>query len=156
MKDIKKLEARKQSLLNKEARNSFSKYSENEEIKSTNEYSYLDTRKEVNAIDSRIRHLKYLLSKNNIETIIDSFNMSLTEGLIYLSQLTKEKSVISLLASKDKITRTSNNYSALVEYTTLNYDLTKVKEDLEEIENKISSLQIAIDRANLTNEIEVD
>ena len=33
MKDIKKLEARKQSLLNKEARNSFSKYSENEEIK---------------------------------------------------------------------------------------------------------------------------
>jgi hypothetical protein len=50
---------------------------------------------------------------------------------------------------------TRSVYGGMVEYTALNYDKADCQAKLEWLQNTIAQLQIAIDRTNLTNMVEI-
>ena len=152
MKLIKELEQQKSVVLRKEADNYSISYKEGEEKLKT-DYSYLETRKEIASLDKKIRTLKTLLAIANTKVIIDDFNITIGEALVYLAQLQKEKSELEYLGSKQQLTRRSTP-NGVIEYTECVYDVNKVNEDILVIRKKINDLQIAIDRANLTSYIE--
>ena len=152
MKLIKELEQQKSVVLRKEADNYSISYKEGEEKLKT-DYSYLETRKEIASLDKQIRTLKTLLAIANTKVIIDDFNITIGEALVYLAQLQKEKSELEYLGSKQQLTRRSTP-NGVIEYTECVYDVNKVNEDILVIRKKINDLQIAIDRANLTSYIE--
>ena len=81
--------------------------------------------------------------------------MTIGECLIYLAQLNSKKQLLSNYASQKQLKRVSSTYSNKVEYTELLYDVDKVKIELLELQRLIARLQMAIDRTNLTNLIEV-
>ena len=81
--------------------------------------------------------------------------MTIGECLIYLAQLNSKKQLLSNYASQKQLKRVSSTYSNKVEYTELLYDVDKVKVELLELQRLIARLQMAIDRTNLTNLIEV-
>lgn len=154
MKEIKKLTALKTELLDYEARESLTTYAEGESIIEST-YSYNEIRDKIDEIDEKIRHIKQLLAYANATVKVDGFDMTISEGLVYLAQLQSKLERLGRLKSRAPLTRQSSNYrNGLVEYVKTNYDVEQIKKEYDLVYETIQKLQIAIDRTNLTNMIE--
>lgn len=153
MKKIKELENEKSRVFRFEGENSSVSYKEGEEPEQT-EYDYATTRNELNKLDDEIRRLRFLLAKANTVTKLDGFDMTLAEGLIYLAQLQRSLERLSDMAEEKQKTRRIT-YNGILEYTECVYDVKEALRDAKALEAKISALQMAIDRANLTHKIDV-
>ncbi|MDE6407152.1 MAG: hypothetical protein K2K48_01795 [Anaeroplasmataceae bacterium] len=153
MKYIKELERQKDILLYTENNRSTVSYKEGE-VKQPSKYDYEATRKGIEKIDEQIRKIKHVLSIANTTTIVDGFDMTIGEALVYLAQLNLEYDQVSRLAEREKITRriTANG---VLEYTECVYEPEIAEEKQKEIYARIAKLQVAIDRANLTHFIEI-
>lgn len=153
MKKIKELNAKKEQVLAQENKRAKIRFKEAEK-KVTTKYDYAKTRKQIEEIDAEIRRLKLLLAKANCVVMVDGFNFTIGEALVYLAQLNSRWEVLSTLAENEQLTR-SVTYNGVVEYTECVYNVETAEKDLEKLESEISRLQVAIDRANLNNYIEV-
>ena len=153
MKAIKELEEKKSNVIYTEDYRSKVSYKEGEE-KVLTKYSYAQTRKAVAEIDEKIRKIKHALAVCNCTAVVDDFNMTIGEALVYLAQLNAEYRQLDGLSQNDKLSRriTANG---VLEYTECLYDPEEATRDCEALHSKICKLQVAIDRANLTNYIEV-
>jgi hypothetical protein len=154
LKKIKLLEQNKSDVISEESRIHQVSYQE-EKDRFDYGYSFSKTRETINGLDAEIRKLKHLLNVSNATTIVPEFSMTLGECLVYLAQLNRELSIVSRMAKKEPTT-TTTTYGGKVEYTVLNYDKEECQTKLEWLQNTIAGLQIAIDRTNLTNMIEVE
>ncbi len=154
MKEIKILEEKKQEIIKLEAMECEITYREGESKINSN-YSYDKVRKEIDDIDTTIRKYKYALALSNATTIVPEFNMTIGECLVYLQTVKAKKDLLQRYASKHQITRISSEYNTKVEYTELLYDVSKVKDDVLDLQRLIAKLQMAIDRTNLINLIEL-
>lgn len=153
MKLIKEYEEQKRNLILTENRDSIISYKETEK-KISNNYNYENIRKEIQQLDEKIRKIKTILAIANCSVKIDEFNITIGEALVMLAQLQNEKNQIEFLASRTQLARRITP-NGVLEYTECNYDVKKAEEDCIKLRNKIASLQIAIDRANLTNFVEM-
>ena len=153
MKKIKLLEQRKQEVLQEESRTHQVTY-QHEKDRFDYGYSFASVRHTIRDLDAEIRKLKGLLNLSNATTTVPEFSMSLGECIVYLAQLNRELSVVSAMARKEAKT-THSTYGGVVEYTVLNYDKGECQAQLEWLKETIMQLQVAIDRTNLTNMIEV-
>lgn len=153
MKKVKLLEQDKMNLLAEESRQNQVTY-QNEGDKFDFGYSFSLTREKVSHIDAEIRKLKSLLNYSNATTMVDGFDMTLGECLVYLAQLTNEKYLVENLAQQEAIV-SRTTMGGKIEYTALNYDLAEAKQRVAWVNETIARLQIAIDRTNLMNMIEV-
>lgn len=153
MKAIKELEEKKRNVIYNEDYRSRISYKEGEE-KVMTKYNYAETRKAIAEIDERIRKIKHALAVCNCTAVIDDFGITIGEALVYLAQLNAEYDQLDDLSEKDKLSRriTANG---VLEYTECLYDPEEATRDCEALHSKICKLQVAIDRANLTNYIEV-
>ena len=153
MKAIKELEEKKSNVIYTEDYRSKVSYKEGEE-KVLTKYSYAQTRKAVAEIDEKIRKIKHALAISNCTAVVDDFGMTIGEALVYLAQLNAEYRQLDELSQNDKLSRriTANG---VLEYTECLYDPEEATKDCEALHSKICKLQVAIDRANLTNYIEV-
>ena len=154
MKEIKILEEKKNDILTLEQEECKITYLDGEK-KMSSLYSYDTVRKEVDEIDREIRRYKSPLAYSNATTKVEEFDMTIGECLIYLASLNSKKTYLTSFASKKQKSRISSTYNNKVEYTELLYDVNKVKQELEDLQRLIAKLQMAIDRTNLTNLIEI-
>lgn len=153
MKMIKELEARKAVLIsNEDCRCTYS-YKEGEN-KVLPDYDYEGTRREVHALDERIRAIRSALARANTEVKVDGFGITIGEALVYLAQMQGERVQLESLTGNQQVSRriTANG---VLEYTECAYDVKKAAADLEALRVRIGELQVAIDRANLVNMIEI-
>ena len=153
MKLIKDLEEEKDMFIYGENRRCTVSYKENE-AKVLPDYDYQLTRKRIAELDSEVRRIKYIISKANCEIQLDGFGVSICEGLILLAQYRKEYDRLSRLATRDQVTRRITP-NGVLEYTECLYDVKQAAKAQKDLNNLIGKLQVAIDRANLVNEIEV-
>lgn len=153
MKAIKELETKKDLIIYAENNRNRVSYKEGEEKRLTN-YDYGDTRKAIDIIDSQIRRIKHALAVANCTVKIDEFDITIGEALVYLAQLNAEYSRLVNLGGFEKLSRriTSNG---VLEYTECLYEPDQAVEDQKKVYSTICRLQVAIDRANLTNFIEI-
>ena len=153
MKAIKELEEKKKNVIFIEDNRSRISFKEGEKKVLTN-YEYDATRKSVADIDERIRKIKHALAVCNCTAVVDDFGITIGEALVYLAQLNAEYRQLEMLSNFNKLSRriTANG---VLEYTECLYDPEATRNDLEALHAKICKLQVAIDRANLTNYIEV-
>lgn len=153
MKKIKELETQKKMLVDNEDRYCQVSYKEGEN-KIAGDYDYDDTRMKIDALDDEMRAIRCALSKANCTVIVDGFDVTIGEALVMLAQKQNKKAQLESLTENKQITR-NVTYNGVVEYTECVYDVKRVKEDLQVLRAEISALQMAIDRANLTNYITV-
>ena len=153
MKLIKELEVRKNAILRNESSRRTVSYKEGEKKVETG-YDYGKTREEISAINSKIRALKFGLAKSNCAVMVEGFDMTVGEALVYLAQLNSEYSVLLMLSDTPAISRriTANG---VLEYTECLYDPDAAAVESERLYSEICRLQVAIDRANLLNFIEI-
>lgn len=154
IKYIKELESKKYVILRQEENDCRYTYQE-DSTKIVPEYSYKATRKAVDTLDTKIRKLRHALAVANCTVIVDEFNVTLGEALVMLAQYQNKCELLSDMSSRQQISQRSS-YSGKMDITCCNYDVATALKDYEALRLVISRLQVAIDRANLTNYVEVD
>lgn len=153
IKYIKELESKKSVLLRKE-RNSSTYTYQDESAKIVPEYSYELTRKEVDELDGKIRNLRHALAVANCTVKVDDFDITIGEALVLLAQLNNKCDILENMSSRQQICQQMSY--ATMQITACNYDVAKATEDYENLRLHIGKLQVAIDRANLVNYVEVE
>ena len=152
MKDIKQLEIERVQLIEYEKQNYSVSYVQGEDIIPT-DYEYAKVQAKLENIDSELRRLRRLLAYSNVTTIVEDFNMTISESLFYLQQLKSMETRLLQMSSRKKLTRRTG-YEGQVEYSKLNYNPSVVLINYQKVKETIPKLQMAIDRTNLTNMIE--
>ena len=154
IKYIKELESKKHVLLRQEEKDCRYSYQQ-EETKIVPKYSYKATRKAVDELDTKIRKLRHALAVANCTVVVDEFNVTIGEALVMLAQYQNKCELLEDMSERQQITQRST-YSGMMEITCCNYDVATALKDYEQLRLVISRLQVAIDRANLTNYVEVE
>ena len=154
IKYIKELESKKHVVLRFESNNCTYTY-QDENAKIVPKYSYKDTRKAVDILDTKIRKLRHALAVANCTVMVDEFNVTIGEALVMLAQYQNKCDLLSEMSSRQQISQRSS-YSGKMDVTCCNYEVSTALKDYESLRLVISRLQVAIDRANLTNYVEVD
>ena len=153
MKEIKRLEGEKDSWVTHERNNCRVSYMTDEEPILPN-YDYAETSGALLEYDDRIRKLKGLLAYANATTIVEGFDMTINEALIYLAQLNARVRRYDYLISFQKLTRKTVGIDGKIEYTKILFDQEDAGRKLEEAKSEVIQLQMAIDRTNLTSFID--
>ncbi len=153
MKLIKELEIQKRSLLYTESSRCTVSYKEDEK-KSPSHYDYFETRKKIAELNGQVRKIKNLLAKANCTVLVDDFDMTIGEALVYLAQLNGEYDRLCTLSENEKLSRRIT-VNGVLEYTETLYDPEQAEADKVALHQKICKLQVAIDRANLNSFIEL-
>lgn len=153
MKLIKELEKQKDELIEFEDRNSTVSYKEGETPIDSG-YAYEKTREQIRAIDDRIRAVRTALGRANTEVIAEPFGITIGEALVLLAQLQNERAQVESLTGRNPL-KSEITYNGVIRFTRCNYDVRQAEADAGALRKRISDLQIAIDRANLTNYIEI-
>ncbi len=113
----------------------------------------------IQTLNMRIRKCRELIAKCNLETELEykigDKPISLAEGLTLLGQLIYEQREVANLAQNEPMTRRHAPGSELVDYTILTYDPQIMHELKKEMGKHIRQLRAAIDRANITVEVEL-
>lgn len=153
MKLIKELEKQKDELIEFEDRNSTVSYKEGETPIDSG-YAYETTREQICAIDDRIRAVRTALGRANTEVIAEPFGITIGEAIVLLAQLQNERAQVESLTGRNPL-KSEITYNGVIRFTRCNYDVKQAEADAGALRKRISDLQIAIDRANLTNYIEI-
>lgn len=154
IKQIKKLEDEKKSLLQSEEETCTVSYTQGETPIDTG-YNYKEIDQRLLDYDKEIRRLKGILARSNATTTVKGFDMSMTEALIYLAQLNAQLARYKTLSERQPLKRESIAYrNSSYEFTKALYDVKEAKEEYQVCFDLISKLQMAIDLTNLTTEVE--
>jgi len=153
IKKIERLEKQKRDILAEERSICRVTYQgDNDKIEHA--YSFCDTRNRIRAIDDEVRSLRHLLHHTNSTVIVDEFDMTIGECLIYMAQLNEERNVLEDMARGEQKIRRSL-MAGTVEYTEKRYGNDECHARLANVQETIARLQIAIDTVNLTYKVEV-
>lgn len=154
IKKIKDLEEQKQEILSDEQKNCTTTYQTETDMIDTG-YDFEKTRNAVENLNKEIMKLRHALNISNSTVIVAEFGLTIGECLVHMAQLNNEKVVLERMSrnrSKSRITL----YNGIVEYTDTNYDVEMCKAALGYIKETVRKLQLAIDRVNFNNMIEIE
>lgn len=158
---LKKLQDEKSYILTQERNNSTYICAEHETAL-VPDYDYTATKDKIDKIDKNVVKIKHAINAVNTsnEIDVDGEKMSVDEILIKMAQLNQRKGTLNSMRQSQKKSRVNAGFrqNSLIEYQYANYDIEQVRKDYEEIDNKITLMQLALDKFNQTFEftIEVD
>ena len=158
MKRIALLEQQKAEILSDEAQNCTTTYGLGEEGLPA-EYDFASARAAVKAVDNQVRYLRHQLNLANATVTVPEFNMNIGECIVLMAQLGKEREVLEKMARRQPKARTSSRgyiSDGRPEWTETNYSQDECRNELKRVVESVTKLQLALDRTNLTHEIEVD
>ena len=120
-------------------------------------YSYEETSAKYDEIDRKIRKIKHALNLFNANTVVDGFDMTIDEMLVFLPQVTDRIRKLSVMISKPEKTRAENTgRTAIIEYEYLNYDLKQVQKDYDHLTDLKNRALTALDLVNNTVPFDVE
>ncbi|MBP5466041.1 MAG: hypothetical protein J6Y43_00555 [Clostridia bacterium] len=122
-------------------------------------YNFSETQEKRESLETKVRTIKHALNTFNIATVVPELNMTIDQALIYIPQLLKQKRQYA--AMKDKMTKTrvaGNAFKvvSLIDYTYINYDVNEVSAKFDEVSEKLAIAQMALDKINSEENIELD
>ena len=119
------------------------------------DYNYSEYQDKLASIEDKIRVVKHAINTFNVNTVVQKFNMTIDQILVYIPQLTARKNKLLRMKGRLPVQRNSRGMSNIIEYEYINYDQTKVNEDFDKVTNLLSEVQIALDTVNNTEKMEI-
>lgn len=149
-KILKKLMEEHERLLSLERAGKFFVAATTEDKESARpDYSYEDVKKALAKIEADIRIIKHAINVFNTTHVVEGFDLTVDQMLVYIPQLTERKYQLSQMTQAlPKQRLTSNGRTNLIEYQYINYDMDAVKQDYSDISEELSRAQIALDCLN--------
>lgn len=156
MKELHFLQSEAKRLYQEEMDRSYAPLDENMEFKYETGYSYEKNREELNKIFLEELKIKSALAKFNSVNKAQGLDLTIAEALVRIGQLKNEIKSLDMLASRSEYNECSVGYRNSQKTTTnkINYDQNKVINELRRCQKELSTIQIAVDKTNLTTFIE--
>ncbi|MBQ9870803.1 MAG: hypothetical protein IJM27_02635 [Eubacterium sp.] len=126
------------------------------------EYDYNEMKTRMGQVEKEIRRIKHAINVFNSVTVVPEFDMTIDEMLVYIPQLTAEKTKLEKMSSAlPKQRREDTHYyrsasSNLVEYVYANYDIAKAEEDYQKVSRELARAQTALDVINNSVRFELE
>ena len=135
--------------------NSFAPLNDDLSYKYKNDYDYDDIRTQLQELYKKELHIKSLLAKFNNETKADGTDLTVQEALVRIAQLRHEIKVLTKLANTKEYFDVKGDYYERTSITNrVLYDVRKANADLKAAQKELTTLQMAVDKTNLTTFIE--
>ena len=122
------------------------------------DYDFSRTRELIGEYDRKIRKVKHAINLFNATTVVDGFDMTIDELLVYMPQITAEINRLGDMVTTPAKKR-ADSYGKLgsfIEYIYSNYDLSGAKEKYYELYGLKQKMQTALDVLNNTVVFEID
>lgn len=120
-------------------------------------YSYEETAAKFDEIERKIRKIKHALNVFNATTVVDGFDMTIDEMLVFLPQTSERLRKLEDMLAKPEKTRAQNTgRTSIIEYEYLNYDLQKVQQDYDALLDLKNRALTALDVVNNTVPFEAE
>lgn len=155
---LKALEDEKSYYLEMEADASIYVLAEGEKVEAP-EYDYEATQQRIDEIDEKIRKIKHVINGFNTTTYLEPLSITIDEALVQMAQLNRKKMKLDTMRKrlpKSRVKSDFYNRSNLIEYEYVNYEVSKVQEDYQQVCDQITSIQMALDLINQTKVFSVD
>ncbi len=157
---LKKLNADYQNLLSTERQSCTFLAATGEDIETVRpEYDYAKTQKQIAEVCAKIRKIKHAVNVFNSTTVVEGFDMTVDELLVYMPQLTERVNRLDSMRNampklRERTYGTGTN--ATIDYRYTNYDREAAERDYEESFALLSKAQNALDLVNNTKTMEID
>ena len=120
------------------------------------EYSFTETRAELDRLMGEIRKIKHAINVFNSTTIVPEFEMTIDQMLVYIPQLTAQKNRLNRMRGRlPKQREKSYGSSNLVEYSYANYEIKQAEEEYERVSRELARAQTALDVVNNSVKFEI-
>ena len=123
-------------------------------------YDYEQTQKDIAEIEEKVRRLKHTINLFNVQQEVSGFDMTIDQLLVYIPQLSRQRSKLGEMKSVLPKTRAELGYRAsnvnIIDYTYANYDIGKVSEDYDTVTDLLARAQTALDTLNNTVTFDID
>ncbi len=154
---LKKLNEEYNSVLEKENKTSTFHVAMGENPESLRpKYDYDGTKEKIASLEKQIRTVKHALNIFNTTHLVPGFDMTVDEILVYIPQLTKQKTKLQEMRNRSEKERVQERFFNSVDYIYTNYDMGKVEADYQIVSEELSKVQLALDKLNNTEMIEID
>ncbi|MBR1757198.1 MAG: hypothetical protein IJ744_00535 [Lachnospiraceae bacterium] len=129
----------------------------NEDLESARPaYDYDQTQQALRDLQAKVRKIKHAINVFNTTHVVEGFDLTVDQMLVYIPQLSECKNRLAYMANVLPKNRLSTNGGALIEYEYTNYDPEKVKADLAAVSDELNRAQLALDKLNQTELMEID
>ena len=121
------------------------------------EYDFGETTKELEEVQRKTRVVKHAINLFNVTMKIGE--ATIDEVLIRLPQLRERQERLAVMAMAQPKERThayGSGTSTVIDYRYANYDVLEVRKEYERVTEEISSLQLALDKVNTTEKMEIN
>ncbi len=119
-------------------------------------YSFAGTQARLEELRGKIAVIRHAVNKFNIRTRLPGYEMTVDEGLGYMSTLHNEKKRLYAMTQIPDVERTRAYGSKEADYIHRNFDLAEVQAAYKDVCGRLMRIQQAINVANLTKEFDVD
>ena len=117
-------------------------------------YDFKVAQEDIEHVESKIRKLKHKINVFNTTYVLDGFDMTIDQALVYLPQLTQKKQKLQEMISRMGKERVSTYASSsIIDYRYINYDLVEVGEYLQKTVKLLNDIQDKLDTVNNTVEM---
>lgn len=117
------------------------------------EYSFSDTQEQMEVIREKIIGLKHKINAFNLGMKVEGYDLTIDEVLTLLPMLSERRKMLAGMAARLPRERAKSygyGTNAVIDYVIANYDVDEAEQAYNELSEKISSLQNAIDITNST------
>ena len=159
IKKISELEGNRRAIIEKSDKLSvFQCASTENEDELRPEYDFKDTFREIGEINGRIVKYKHALNLFNTSTYVGNTGHTIDEVLVILPQLNSLKENLRIMSGRTRKERVADRYSSpvIIDYTIANYDIDEALEKYKKVQNMVREYQLALDKANMTEVIEIE
>ena len=120
-------------------------------------YDFAATQRQMDALNDDIIKLKHAINVFNTTTELPGLGYTIDAALVRMKMLSSKRDRLANMKRIQPVTRQSVWYGkSQPEYVYRNYDAKDVEAEHKKTEEELTSIQLALDKANLDSTIEVD
>ena len=122
-------------------------------------YDFMECQKKLEKLQADLRTVKHVINVFNTTHTLQGFDgMTVDQALIALPQLSLQKQKLANYAARLPRERVQGyaSQSNIIDYTVANYQIADAEAEYDRVSDRLSRLQLALDRVNHTEKMEID
>ncbi len=119
-------------------------------------YDFAGTQGKLRELEDRIVAIKHALSVFNTTMNLPYTDMTIDQALVRMPLLKEQVDKLSDMARMPKKKRVASYHQTFVDYEFANFDPDEVLAMLREKQDELTKLQLALDKVNMTEPIDID
>lgn len=120
------------------------------------DYDMAEYHQKILDLEDQIRRVKHAISLFNVSHKVEGFDLTIDETLVCIPQLNERRRSLRYMAQALPRERQTISNTPVIDYRYANFDPLMAKAEYDELSDRISKLQLALDKVNQTEKFDID